>query len=134
MTMRALIVDDSPAAQSIARFALDDALAQLDILLDIISVSGGIAALREIAKGDIGLLLCDLHMPDIHGLEVLQFWKKNKPKEGLAFIVTTQVSIRDREKAEALGASGFLAKPLTGMGLATSLKKFRVEKPRGDDP
>jgi two-component system chemotaxis response regulator CheY len=111
--MRALIVDDSAAARELARVVVEDALEGLSLSMPVVVVDGGVSALREIAEGDVALLVCDLHMPDLHGLEVVSFWKQRSPDDGLAVIVTTQLSDRDREKALSAGAAGLLNKPLS---------------------
>lgn len=121
--MRALIVDDSQAARETARAALEDALLALGRDLPIAVASSGVEALKTIASGDVGVLLVDLHMPDLHGLEVLSFWKQREPEGGgCALVVTTQVSERDREKVLEVGARGLLEKPLTKAALEDALR------------
>ena len=123
--MRALIVDDSQAARETARCALEDALAALGADLPITVVSNGVEGLKEIAAGDVRVLLIDLHMPDLHGLEVLSFWKQRQPSGGgRALIVTTEVSERDRTKALEAGAYALIEKPVTDAALEQALADF----------
>jgi two-component system chemotaxis response regulator CheY len=117
--MRALIVDDSATARQQARYALEDALETLGVDVDIVEAQNGVEALRLLASDDMALLVVDLHMPDIHGLEVLAFWRQRggkKPRR--AVVVSTEVSARDREKALEAGAHRFLAKPVGADDLA----------------
>jgi CheY-like chemotaxis protein len=118
--MRALIVDDSPTARAQARSALEDAMAQMGVAWSVDEAGSGVEALRALASNDIDVLIVDLHMPDMTGLEVLAFWK-SRPNGKRALVVSTDVSTRDREKALDGGAHRFLEKPVTGEGLAEAL-------------
>lgn len=117
----ALIVDDSPAARATARAALEDAAAALGLVFDVEEAGSGMEALRALTAGPPALVLVDLHMPDMTGLEVLSFWKKRGggPR---AVIVSTDVSERDRAKALELGAHAFLEKPITAAALQEALR------------
>jgi CheY-like chemotaxis protein len=120
--MHALIVDDSPTARTLARIALDEAATAAGVDFDVDEADGGIEALRVLASSDVDLLIVDLHMPGIHGLEVLAFWHR---RGGRAFrqaiVVSTQVSGRDREKALELGTVHFVEKPVSSAAIAAVL-------------
>lgn len=120
--MHALIVDDSPTARTLARIALDDAAAVAGVVFDVDEADGGIEALRILASTDVDLLIVDLHMPGIHGLEVLAFWhRRGGSPSRQAIVVSTQVSGRDREKALELGTVHFVEKPVLSTGIAAIL-------------
>lgn len=120
--LRGLVVDDSPAARAQARTALEDAAADLKLTVHIDEAVNGVDALRLLAQSTVDILLVDLHMPDITGLEVLAFWRKRAATPGLcAVVVSTDVSVRDREKAVESGARGILEKPVTGAALTAVL-------------
>jgi len=123
--MRALIVDDSPSARAQARAALDEAVASLDV--DVLEADGGVEALRVLASGDIDMLLVDLHMPGVHGLEVLNFWHKRGAPSAMrmAIVISTALSERDRSKATELGARAFVEKPVTPETLARAMAEAR---------
>lgn len=125
--MRALIVDDSPAARELGLLVLEAALEELGLPLPVVVAENGAAALKVIAGGDVGVLLVDLHMPDLHGLEVLSFWQQRRPAGARAFVVSTQVSARDHEKALEQGASRFLEKPVSKEALQEALAGFGVD-------
>ncbi len=123
--MRALIVDDSPTARAQARVALDEAASALGLFLDVDEADGGVEALRILATTDIEVLIVDLHMPDVHGLEVLSFWRRRHPSgTRLAVVVSTQVSDRDRAKALEHGAVSFVDKPVSAAGISAALSGF----------
>lgn len=123
--MRALIVDDSPTARAQARLALDDAAVALGLQVDVEEAEGGVEALRILATSDVDVLIVDLHMPDVHGLEVLSFWKR-RPLDGarMAVVVSTQVSERDRSKALEHGAVAFVDKPVSVGAITSALNDF----------
>lgn len=122
--MLALIVDDSPTARAQARVALEEAGEELGLAIDVEEAAGGVEALRVLATGDVTLLVVDLHMPDIHGLEVLRFWRSRIPAGAgprCAVVVSTEVAVRDRERAIEHGAVSFCDKPLSSSALLAAL-------------
>jgi two-component system, chemotaxis family, chemotaxis protein CheY len=130
--VRALIVDDSPTARQQALAALEGAMESLGLTFPVDVAESGVEALRILASAEITLLVLDLHMPDIHGLDVLSFWtqrankegtnKEGEPRAGRAVIVSTEVSPRDREKALQSGAWGFVEKPVSSQALQAVLE------------
>jgi CheY-like chemotaxis protein len=123
--MRALIVDDSPTARAQARSALEDAQEKLGLDFAMEEAGSGIEALRALASDVIDLLIVDLHMPDMTGLEVLAFWRKRAAGwtgPTRALVVSTDVSSRDREKALENGAWRFLEKPVSVDAMAEALE------------
>jgi two-component system chemotaxis response regulator CheY len=60
------------------------------------------------------LVITDINMPDINGLELLSFIRSNeRHKETPVLLMSTQTSERDRERGLKLGAAGYLAKPFS---------------------
>jgi CheY-like chemotaxis protein len=120
--MRALIVDDSPSAREQARSALEDAMEALGLSFPVVVAQNGVEALKVLASHDVTLLVVDLHMPDITGLEVLSFWSKRpSSQQRRALVVTTEVSPRDREKILGAGAHAFLEKPVSSEAMREAL-------------
>lgn len=122
--LKALIVDDSPAARAQARAALEDAQSALGLALSVDEVGSGVEAIRVLASDDIALLIVDLHMPDMTGLEVLKFWKARAGTPRRALVVTTDVSSRDKGKALEGGAHACLEKPVSPSSVTSALRGF----------
>ena len=119
----ALIVDDSPAARALARSALEAAAEALGLTFEVEEAGSGMEALRALTATTQAVVIVDLHLPDMTGLEVLCFWKK-RGGGVRALIVSTDVSPRDREKALELGAHALIEKPVTIAALTDALRGF----------
>ena len=70
---RILIVEDSPTMRAL----LASALEALDRPVKITEVASGFEALRELPRGRYDLIVTDINMPDINGLELVSFVKNN---------------------------------------------------------
>jgi DNA-binding response OmpR family regulator len=99
-----LIVDD----EKNIRLALSMALEQLDIPVE--TAASGDEALEKIAAGEYGIMLLDLRMPGLDGMEVLRRVAHRWP-EIKVIIITAYGSIDLAVEAMKLGAVDFLQKP-----------------------
>lgn len=102
-----LIVDDSAAMRSLLA-------ATLETVGDVtvIQANNGFEALRMLPREQINLVLTDINMPDINGLELLSFIRNNPLyKELPVIVISTEGSRKDIDKGLALGASAYLVKP-----------------------
>jgi len=105
---RILIVEDSPTMRSL----LTSSLEQLDGAVKITEVASGFEALRQLPRESFDLIVTDINMPDINGLELVSFVKSNASyREIPLVIVSTEGSERDRDKGLGLGADAYLVKP-----------------------
>jgi two-component system chemotaxis response regulator CheY len=78
----------------------------------ITEVESGFEALRVLPRESFDLILTDINMPDINGLELVSFVKHNDAyREIPLIIVSTEGSERDRDKGMGLGADAYLVKP-----------------------
>ena len=107
MSKNILIIDDArDIAQAFKK--------QLDLTgsYEVDTASGGSEGLEKIAAGNFDLVLLDLVMPDIDGIEVLTTIKSDPKKyKDVPVIVSTNVTAEDtRKEIEALGAAGFVVK------------------------
>jgi two-component system chemotaxis response regulator CheY len=105
---RILIVEDSPTMRAM----LVSALEALGGAVKITEAESGFEALRLLPRQSYDLILTDINMPDINGLELVAFAKQNAAYRSIPLvIVSTEGSERDREKGLSLGADAYLVKP-----------------------
>ncbi len=126
---RILIVEDSPTMRSL----LTSSLEELEGVVKITEASSGFEALRQLPRGTYDLVVTDINMPDINGLELVSFVKNSGGyREIPLIIVSTEGSDRDRTKGLALGADAYLVKPFEPEDLRETardlLRRARGEK------
>ena len=81
--------------------------------------ASGLEALEQLALGPVALMVLDLNMPDMHGLEVLRFVRNHPAFRRLPVIVlTTRGDEVSRAAALAAGATLYLTKPFAPHALA----------------
>lgn len=107
--MRVLVVDDHPAF----RRALTSALRMVDGFEVAGEAGGGVAACREAQALEPDVVLMDLSMPDLSGIDAMKQIHQNQPGVPVVILTAHADPGVEREAREA-GASGFLAK---GIGL-----------------
>ena len=120
MAFHALIVDDSSAVRAFVRASLEESgFARVD------EAETGFEALRLLAANSFDVVIVDVNMPDINGLELLAFMKKSpRQQSARRILISTQAGGPDTERAAQLGADAFLAKPFEVgelLGLLASL-------------
>ncbi len=94
------------------RSLLVQALEALDPDLKIDEAQNGFEALRMLPREAYDLIVTDINMPEINGLELVSFVKGNEAYRAIPLlIVSTEGSERDREKGLELGANAYLVKP-----------------------
>jgi two-component system chemotaxis response regulator CheY len=108
--LRVLVVEDSPAMRTFVRSVLEQGPEEVEVQ----EAASGFDALRLLPRGSYGLVITDINMPDINGLELLRFVRQGpQHRDTAVLVISTMSSERDRERALALGADAFLAKPFS---------------------
>ena len=114
---RILVVEDSSAFRAFIRAALEGAPELFDASVDeveVVEASSGFDALRLLPRGTYDLVITDINMPDINGLELVRFMRESeRHRKVCTIVISTQSSEKDRLRSLALGANVFLAKPFT---------------------
>ncbi len=120
---RILVVEDSASTRSFIRSALESS-GHLGVF-DIVEASSGFDALRLLPRGPYDLVITDINMPDINGLELVQFIRKSDRHRSTALlIISTQSSEKDRLRGLSLGADEYLAKPLSADALVSAVNRL----------
>jgi len=110
-SIRLLIVDDSSAMRKMVERALRMADVEIE---QVFEASNGKEALTVLQNQAVDLILCDINMPEMDGLEFL----KRRPADGPAksapvIMITSESGEADVVQALSAGASGYIRKPFT---------------------
>jgi two-component system, chemotaxis family, chemotaxis protein CheY len=111
MSLDVLIVDDSAAIRKI----LHRVLVQADVPLgNVYEASDGLEALEKLKSEKVGLILSDINMPNMDGIEFLGKLKASDNLKTVPVVmVTTEGSQAKVMQALELGANGYVRKPFT---------------------
>ena len=115
---RILIVDD----EVIIRVALRLALRQLDV--DTLEADDGRAALALCAEAPPDLILLDLLMPDMTGIDVLTALAPDFKAKVPVIVVSATDDRRRQDEMFALGAVAFILKPFANTTLVGAVEHF----------
>lgn len=119
-TKTILIADDSATMRAMV-------VATVEALGDyqIVEASSGFEALRLLPRDHIDLILTDINMPDINGLELISYLRNNPNYKNIpVFIISTEGSSKDIEKGKQLGADEYLVKPFSPDTLQQLIKRY----------
>jgi two-component system chemotaxis response regulator CheY len=109
--IRALIVDDSSVMRKIVERSLRQAGLSLSQVLE---AGNGAEALAAVQNNQVDLILCDINMPVMDGLEfVKQLSAVNNAKGVPVVMITTEGSEGHVVQALSAGARGYIRKPFT---------------------
>jgi two-component system, chemotaxis family, chemotaxis protein CheY len=102
-----LIVEDSKAIRSLIRISLEEVGGFF-----VVEANNGFEALRTLPSRKFDLIITDINMPDINGLELISFVKTNPSYQDIPLIiVSTEKTEEDKRRGLALGAAGYIVKP-----------------------
>ena len=117
---RILIVDDSPTIRRMVKASLS-ALPGAAFT----EAGSGLEAIESLALGPIDMMVLDLNMPDMHGIEVLTFIRAHRAYQALPVVVlTTRGDDDSREAALKAGATRYLTKPFAPQVLASHAREL----------
>ncbi|HWZ31699.1 MAG TPA: response regulator [Bryobacteraceae bacterium] len=117
-----LIVDDSAAIRKI----LQRVLRQSEIPIgNIFEAADGNEAIAALKAQHIGLMLSDINMPNMNGLELLSHVKSSESWKNVPVVmVSTEGSQAKVLEAVQLGAAGYVRKPFNADEIKEKLAKF----------
>lgn len=119
MPFSILIVEDSSAMRAFVISALEEIQD-----FKFFETGSGFEAIKLLPRQKIDLIVTDINMPDINGLELVGFVKKNPSYKSIPMVViTTEKSAQDRKRAIELGADEYLVKPFEPHDLREKVKK-----------
>lgn len=94
----------------------------------VMKASGGIAAMKQLLNIKPDLILLDLMMPDVSGLEVLRFLRREPQLHDLPVVIVSAKSLpEDIQKGIEAGASLYLTKPIAYRELIQSISNLLAD-------
>lgn len=114
-TKKILIVDDEEELVEIFKIILERENYDVDFCLD------GVVAQQMIEKNEYDLILSDIHMPKLSGMNLLKWISKIRPTLRV-ILITGHIDETDAQDALEAGCFGFLAKPVSKKELVRVVK------------
>jgi two-component system chemotaxis response regulator CheY len=113
--VRALIIDDSAVMRKVIERALRQAGLELSEVLQASNGEEALQALRDNqGSGGLALILSDINMPVMDGLQFLEARKQENLAQGVPVVmITTEGNESFVLRAIAAGAQGYICKPFT---------------------
>lgn len=111
------MVDDSPTMRRMV-------IAALRSVPDFtfVEAENGLEAIERLTLGPVDLIVLDLNMPDMNGMDTIRFLRDHPRYADLPVIVlTTRGDDESRQKALDLGATGFMVKPFAPATFASAV-------------
>jgi len=115
--LRVLLVEDYPDLAAVTAELLAEEGFEVRTAL-----SGG-EALRIAPEFGAQLLLCDMYLPDMTGLDVIRSLRSNSATEGIHAVILTAMMDDGLARSHADGVDGFLSKPIT----VKAIQQLKVE-------
>jgi CheY-like chemotaxis protein len=117
-----LIVDDHEDTL----YALESALAPLGYLLG--RATNGDEALKQVLRGQVGLLLLDVRMPGVSGLDVVRYMRRVEQTQHIPVVLLTGFGPDHvlTSAAFGLGVADLVMKPIDPWALRTKVRDLRA--------
>lgn len=124
--MKIMIVDDCPTTRKLLGLYLRGRG------YDLIFAENGLDALEKLASERISLILSDLNMPYMDGIELLKTIRSDPTLSHIPFLmVTTEADEEEKRRALDSGADGYLVKPVTAEVILQNIKSILKDIFRG---
>jgi two-component system chemotaxis response regulator CheY len=117
---KVLVVDDSQTMRMFILFHLIKMLPGVQIM----EAENGAAAVEKLMRQDVDLILTDMNMPELDGAGVIRAVRQGLKKNTPIIVITTKGEKQDRERGMALGANGYITKPLNIREFRETVLKF----------
>ncbi|MCL4476909.1 MAG: response regulator [Nitrospirae bacterium] len=115
-----LVVEDSPTMRQLISFAM-----KRIPNARVIEATDGVDALKKLSSEKVDLILADINMPVMDGLKLVSLVKNNQSYKDIpVIIITTEGAREDKERALAIGANAYLAKPIQTQELIKLVTSF----------
>lgn len=121
---RILVVEDSASTRSLVRAILEE-----DASFEVTEAQSGFDAMRLLPRAKYDLIITDINMPDVNGLELIHFIRRSEQYRSTPLvIISTQATERDVERGKKLGADAYVPKPFTPELLRGACEKLLASR------
>lgn len=118
MAKNILIVDDSESIRELVGLTLESSGYKVDKGVD------GLDALKFLDGREINLVITDLNMPNMDGIQFISEVRKREGYSTIPILMLTTESLQSKkEEAKAAGATGWIVKPFVQEKLLEVIKK-----------
>lgn len=115
-----LVVEDSPTMRQLITFAM-----KRIANTKVIEATDGVDALKKLSSEPVDLILADINMPVMDGLKLVSLVRNNPSYKDIPIIIiTTEGAKEDKDRAMAIGANAYLAKPIQTQELIRMVNTF----------
>ena len=124
MSKRIMVIDDASAIRQVVKHVLSSQG------YDLVEAVDGMDALKKLDGQNIDLFVCDVNMPNMDGITLLEKVKKDDQYASYRFapfiMLTTEAGTDMRAKGKELGAKAWMVKPFQPEQLIDAVKKLLV--------
>jgi len=135
MSLNILVTDDSLSMRAVIRKVIT--LSGISIG-ECFEAANGLQALEILSRNWVDIIISDINMPEMNGVELLRELKKDNLFQQIPVIIVSTEGNRERiAETELLGARGFLRKPFVPEELRSELHRVLGLDPEGgyrDEP
>jgi len=115
--MKILVVDDCQTTRKILSMYLKSKG------FEVVSAENGLDAIEKLASHTVNLIMSDLNMPYMDGIELVKTLKSDPTLSHIpVLMVTTEADPEERQKAMEAGANAYLVKPVTAETVSSNIK------------
>ncbi|WP_299646773.1 response regulator [uncultured Jannaschia sp.] len=119
MSKTILSVDDSKSIRDMIGFTMTPRG------YNVIGAEDGVEGLSALASNDVNLVVCDLNMPNMNGIEMIRKVRENSAYHGLPIVMlTTEAQKEKMKEAKDAGATGWIVKPFDEDKLVSVVSKL----------
>jgi len=120
--MKIMIVDDCQTTRKILSLYLKSRG------FEVISADNGLDAIEKLATHTVNMILTDLDMPYMDGIELIKTIRSDPNWSSLPILmVTTEADPEERARALKAGANGYVVKPVTADSVTQNIKTILPE-------
>lgn len=117
MKMRIMIVDDDSTTRKILGMYVRQKG------FDVVTAENGLEALEKLATEQINLIMTDLNMPNMDGIELIKNLKASPEYADIpVMMISTEADEEEKKMAQEAGATAYLVKPVTGDVVTDNVK------------